>query len=146
MRFLRILVVAATLALAVVAQSGAALSPGAYRAQANAVCAKTTAHLKAIAPTSGVGLARYLERAVSIGRGELAALRKLDPPASLRETHMRALRYIDLELDLLDTAVKRVHAGADPAAALRAIGKKGTQLGNAEQAVWREARVKACAD
>jgi hypothetical protein len=136
---------AAVVACAWVGAAAAALSPRDYRAQANAICKRAKAQIDAIPqPKTKAQLARALGKTVPIGRAELAGLRKLDPPPSLKKAHERALGYLKTEIDLLAGAVKRIHAGTDPTVAFNAINERGTKAGAAEDAAWKDAGASVC--
>ena len=77
------------------ADASAALTPGQYRAQASAICAKTKSRIAAIQPspltvTRARGTALLAERLV-VTRDEYTAFRALKAPASLAAAHSKIL-------------------------------------------------------
>ena len=128
------------------AAAEASLTPTAYRAQANAICGKAKRQVDALGkPRNELELARYVVRLVRIQGRELATLRKLEPPRSLRVLHARALVAIAAELDLLDGALLRMHQGQHARVALAPTQGPLTQLTRQEDAAWRKAGVRVCA-
>jgi hypothetical protein len=138
-------ILAIVTALACATAAVASLSPAAYRAQAGAICKSGKANLNALGqPKTDKDVGTYLAASLPIARAELAALRRLSPPASLRAGHTQAVSYFGKELDLLAAAVKKIQAGADPIQQFNAITVRETSLGKGEDAGWRKAGVKAC--
>jgi hypothetical protein len=138
------LVVLATAIAAAVA--AAALTPAAYRAKANAACTVTKRKLDALGrPRTQDDYARYVRATVLAGRTELATLRRLRPPASLRASHEQALKAIAQELKVLNGALVRMHEGEPAQVALLPTQKPIERLARQEDAAWRRAGVRVCA-
>ena len=145
MRQASLLAVIAAVACIAAGTAAAALSPSAYRAQAGAICKYGRAHLNALgAPKTDKEVGTYLAASLPIARAELASLRRLSPPASVRAGHEQALSYFGKELDLLAAAVQKIKAGADPIQQFNAINARETSFGKGEDAGWRMAGVTAC--
>jgi hypothetical protein len=139
------LAAAAALACITAGATAAALSPSAYRAQAGSICKHGKSQLNALgAPQTDKQVGKYLAATVPIVRAELAQLRRLSPPASLRSGHEQATAAFAKELALLAAAVKKIQAGADPMQQFKAIDARETALGKVEDAGWRKAGVYAC--
>ena len=86
------LLVAASLAIA--AAASGALTPSAYRAQANAICQKALdddATLARAGTHTAAQQATYLTGLVRVFNAEYTALSALQPPASLVAAHRKAL-------------------------------------------------------
>jgi hypothetical protein len=147
MRFVCVVGVCAVAALVSVASSSAVLSPGAYRAQANAACAKTQAQEKALGQMNGnatnAQVETYTAALLQAGWQEYTTLDALQPPASLLAAHRTALWAL-WKLNTLSAAeLKQMQAGTDWVTALNSHGKKLQLLSDWYKA-WVTAGVTVC--
>jgi hypothetical protein len=139
------LAAAAALACIAAGATAAALSPSAYRAQANAICQHAKAQVVALPhPKTHRQVGVYLESSLPIVRGEYTKLHGLDVPPALQAAHAQALAAFTKEVDLLAGVVAQIHRGADPVRAFAAIDAREVALGKVEDAGWRKAGVTAC--
>jgi len=86
----------AAVALVAAAGAQAALTPGQYRAQTTAICARTKTRVAALKPTPTISVTRahgaaLLAKRLVVTRDEYMAFRALTPPASLATMHSKIL-------------------------------------------------------
>ncbi len=116
-----VLVAAVVAGLAVAPALGAPLSASAYRSQADGICAAAQKKLaKVPQPTTSAKVAGWLSGSLMTVGPSLDALRRLQPPDSLRA---RATRYTTLQAQqqgVLQDLLSRIRRGADPVKSLRA--------------------------
>lgn len=117
----------------------------AYRGEATKICNAAEKEIAALGkPASKPALARYLDGSLAAANRYLARLRRLDPPPALRSLHQRVVGIVEQEVALIGRLAAQVDAGADPAAALRAVEDELDALDVKEDAVWRKLGVTAC--
>jgi hypothetical protein len=145
------LVVALVAALMLAAPASAASTPAAYRAQANAVCAKANAQEKALTEkqsktpsTTSPSIAPVMAAALAIERKKYIALRALQPPASLVAAHRRALGYLWQALSLEAKAITDLYAAPDSQKPLQDYGKAILPLVGPSISAWRSTGALTC--
>jgi len=137
----------AAVALALAATAFGALTPSAYRAQANAACANANKQRKALGNlenASNPAIVKWVAAGLVISRREHATLQALQPPASLAAAHRRALGFQAQELAIVEGELKQMHAGADP---VKVMGKNtlaGLRLYGHELSAWAAAGLHVC--
>ena len=139
------LVAAAALALA--AAAFGALTPSAYRAQANAACAKAGKQRKALGQLENATnpeIVKWVAAGLVISRQQYATLHALQPPASLAAAHQRALGFEAQELAIVEGELKQMNAGADPVKVMNKVGFTGLRLYGRELSAWAAAGVRVC--
>ena len=149
MPVLRLAVLFAAAALACATVASGALTPSAYRAHANAVCAKSHAQLKSLGQLSmsstNADFAKVLGAAVTIAWQEYASLRALHPPASLVSSHRRALWAIwHLNVAAADE-LRQVQGGTDWLTVAMTGGSSTDSLNREMRDAWTAAGVTVCA-
>ncbi len=147
MRIVCVVALCAVAALVSAVSSSAALSPSAYRAQANAACAKTKATEKALGVMPGnatnAQVETYTAALLQASWLEYTTLDALQPPASLVAAHRTALWALWKMNNLNAAALKQMQAGTDWVTALNSHGKKLQLLMDWYKA-WGTAGVKVC--
>ena len=110
-----VLVAAVAAAIAAGSALGASLSASAYRSKADGICATAQKKLATIPEPSRPGqVAGWLDRSLDTIAPALEALRRLQPPASLR---IKVSRYLTLQAQqqgALQDLLSRIRRGADP--------------------------------
>jgi hypothetical protein len=148
MRVVRLVAVCAAAALVSAAAASAALSPSAYRAQANAVCAKTKAQQNALGqlqgnpPTSDA--VKYVATSLQYTQQEYTALYALQPPSSLVAAHRTALWDLWKLNAFTSDALKQMQSGTDWQTALDAHGATKLQLLGDLYKAWAAAGLTVC--
>lgn len=149
MRRLGLTALVAATALALAAAAFGALSPSAYRAQANAACAKAKKQTKALGQLenpSAAAIEKQIAAALAISRQEYATLRALQPPASLAAAHRRALGLHAQGLAIVEGELKQMQAGADPIKVIDKSGPTSLRLLGRELSAWAAAGVTVCSN
>lgn len=99
--------------------SSTAPSAADFRAQADAICTTAKAEIDALGtPSSAADLKAFFPKALATNATQLAALRKLTPPAELEAEWTSAIGLLDKQQGLLDGAAKRIAGGEDPVAVI----------------------------
>src|SRR4051812_4558430 len=89
-----------------------ALTPPQYPAPAAGICVNSYTAIARIAPAhTAAALARFMPRAVALGRQEIKELAALDAPAELASQHERVVAIIRREVGLLAAQVVLVRHG-----------------------------------
>ena len=148
MRRLGLTALFAAAALAPAAAAVGALSPSAYRAQANAACAKANKQRKALGQletASSPEIVKWVAAGLVISRQTYATLRALRPPASLAAAHRRALGLEAQEIAIVAGELKQMQAGADPDKVMAKSGLTALRLYGREVSAWAAAGVAVCA-
>jgi len=86
-----------------------------YRKQGNALCTRGKAEIGAIPPPkSEEGFVDYVEEVFDTGHRIRREFARLEPPASLRSAHKRAVRIAEEERKATDATVSRLRKAGDP--------------------------------
>ncbi len=146
---LRLASLLAAAALAFAAAASATLTPSAYRAHANAACAKAHAQLNSLGQLSvrstNADFAKLLAAAVAISWQEYTSLRALHPPASVLAPHRRALWAIwHINVAAADE-LKQVQGGTDWKMVAMAGGSSTDSLNSELHDAWTAAGATVCA-
>jgi hypothetical protein len=121
------------------------LSASGLRAQASAICLRSADSAASVAlPASEDGGATFLGAGTAYMRPALVALRKLKPPADLREGYKQALHVRGQELTLIMRSERAISHGADAVTAFRILQTQLASLEGLEDATWRALQVPAC--
>jgi hypothetical protein len=143
----KVVVVVASCCALVLAGSAAALSPAAYRKQANTICLDMNRKIDRLAaPTGPKQVLPFLKKGLAIALPAAARLKRLVPPKSFAADHARVHGLIANSSTLLRQLVARLEAGADPERAIRAADPALTRLANQEEAIWRRMSIAECAE
>jgi len=147
---LRLATLFAAAALMLAAAASAALTPRAYRAQANAACAKANAQLTALGQlkqtATNADVAKLLTAGIAISWQEYTSLYALQPPASLVDAHRSALWAIwHMNVAAAD-ALKQIQGGTDwKTVALRGSSRSDSLNRDLHDA-WTAAGATVCAN
>lgn len=147
MALLRLTALLAVFALVLPAVAPAALTPGGYRAQARAICAKTKAQTTALGngqPMSRSQIVQFLAARLGVARQEYISVRALQPPATLAATHRRLLWNMWEVLSLDTKAVGQMLRGADPDTALGNEWGSSAYMSTDTAVTWAELGVVSC--
>ncbi len=138
------LTIAAVLSMS--ATAAAALSPTAYRAKVNAICATGVAALNAIPkPKTAAAILPYFQKSVTMGDKLVLKIAAVTPPASLQPVAGHA---IDLQVAFekaLHKLVTKLQTSKNPVATVNAAEPNLTKLNNKANAAWRKAGLNKCA-
>jgi hypothetical protein len=139
------LLTACALAAGVAGCGDGSLSAGDLRAQASAICARSSDAAAAVAlPASEDGGAAFLGAGVARMRPALAALEQLKPPGDLREGYEQALHVRGQEIDAIARSEHAIARGADAVTGFRALQTRLASLEGLEDATWRALQIPAC--
>ena len=148
MRVVPVVAVCAAAALVSAAAASAALSPSAYRAQANAICAKTKAQQNALGQLKGnpptADVVKWVAAGLEYTQQEYVALYALQPPSSLVAAHRTALWDMWKLNAFTAEALKQIQSGTNWATALDAHGATKLQLLMGWYKAWGSAAVTVC--
>jgi hypothetical protein len=146
MRTLRLTVLFTAAALMLAGAAFSTLTPSAYRAQANAACAKAKAQASALGTQENPSAAefeKYSAASLVIGQRKYVALRALQPPASLLAAHDRALWFLWKELAIDVKRIEQLQAGMNLTKVLKEPSN-GFELVLDESKAWGAAGVQVC--
>lgn len=133
-------------ALSLSATAVAALSPAAYRAKVNAICATGVAALKAIPqPKTASAILPYFQKAVAMGDKLVLKIAAVTPPLSLQPSVGHA---IDLQVayeKALHKLVARLQTSKNPVQTVTAAEASLNSLNNKANVAWRKAGLTKCA-
>lgn len=143
----------AALTVLLVALAAAAHAPGAfaasapaYRAGADAACARANARLaKLPEPRTSDEVRRWVVRAVPIMSASVRRVRALAPPRALRARHRAWSRVLARRAATARSLRARIARGAPPVATLRAAAPRLTRLKRASRARARALGLRTCA-
>ncbi len=143
-----LVVVTAVTSLTVATAATAALSPPAYRARANALCAQfqRLEHPKQVSsPTTKSGYVRLVAGTLALTRRRYAAFRALEPPVPLATRHRRMLAVVAREVTFDRQLLSHVRSASDPARVLGASLGPGLALYGQELRAWAAIGAATCA-
>jgi hypothetical protein len=121
-------------------------SPGAFRKQANHICAAALAKLSSIAkPQTASQLPSYLRATLPVGNREIDDLQALRPPAAQRATYDAALAGARRESAVLTGLQHRLEAGAPVAQAFRSASRTVARVDTQVNAGFRRIGLQECA-
>ncbi len=142
----RLLVLALIVVASLSGCGAGSLSASQLRSAATRICSRTQRQTARIPtpslPSQG---ASYLSRGLAALAGELTALRTLRPPGDLAGQYRDGLAATAGELHALDSTLKRLNAGDDPVAAIRALQRRLGALELRAQDTWRALEIPICA-
>ncbi len=123
----------------------AALSSKDLRANAAAVCGHAAERLSRIAqPASANAALPFLRRGVAVLGPELAALRRLAPPADLSTRYHGTLAEFGAAVQTVRGTIAVLAHGGDAVASFAALEHNLTPIAARENAGWRTLEIAAC--
>ncbi|MGO9955910.1 MAG: hypothetical protein ACLP50_07990 [Solirubrobacteraceae bacterium] len=133
-------------ALALGACGSSALSASQLRSSATAICELARQRTNRIPdPSAPTGGEEFLARGIAALEPELAALRRLAPPADLAAELKEALTASADELRALKTTVAGLARGGDPVVAVGSLQHRLSPVETHGNAVWQALGIPACA-
>jgi hypothetical protein len=121
-------------------------SPAAYRAQANAICAKGVAQLNAIPqPKTASGLLPYFQKVASMGDKLLLKIAAVTPPTGLQPSVARAIKLQAAFETGLHGLIAKLRTSSNAKQTVLAAEPKLTSLNNKANVAWRHAGLAKCA-
>lgn len=133
-------------ALALGGCGSSALSASQLRSSATAICELARQRTNRIPdPSAPSGGKQFLARGIAALEPELAALRRLVPPADLAAELKLALSASADELGALQTTVAGLVRGGDPVVALGTLQRRLSPLETHGNAAWQGLGITACA-
>ena len=132
-------------ALALAACGSTPLSVTQLRSSATRICQLAVKQGNRIAaPASPAASASFLRRGVPILTRELASLRALQPPSALSGDYRSALSAFSQQLTLIQAAVRRLDAGADPVITFKLLQSQLAPIESRGAAAWQALGVPSC--
>jgi hypothetical protein len=133
-------------ALAFTSVAAASLSPSAYRAKVNGICATGVKALNAMPkPSQPSGYYAYFKKATAASDALLVKVVAVKPPTSLQAAvATAAAKQLAFE-NALHTLTNKLKTSKNPRQTVLAAGKKLDKLNNAANAAWRAAGLTKCA-
>jgi hypothetical protein len=133
-------------ALAFTSVAAASLSPSAYRAKVNGICATGVKTLNAIPrPTKPSGYYAYFKKATAASDALLVKVVAVKPPASLQAAvATAAAKQLAFE-NALHTLTNKLKTSKNPQQTVTAAQAKLNKLNNAANVAWRAAGLTKCA-
>src|SRR4029077_1045724 len=117
----------------------------AYRAQANAICAKGVAQLNAIPqPKTASGLLPYFQKVASMGDKLLLKIAAVPPPTSLQPSVARAIKLQAAFETGLHGLIAMRGTSSNARQTVLAAEPKLTSLNNKANVAWRNAGLAKC--
>jgi hypothetical protein len=133
--------------LVLAACGSSTLTAGALRMQAGRVCRTAARRSDRIAlPSSNAAGGSFLADGIAVFRPELAALRRLAPPARLAAAYRAALGDAKQQLDALIATDQNLRLGGDPVVAIKQLDVELAAINIRDREAWRTVGAPACAN
>jgi hypothetical protein len=137
---------AAGLLTALAGCGGSTLSAQGLRSDAAVVCEHASARLSQIAqPSSAVAALPFLRRGAAVLGPELAALRRLAPPADLSSRYHATLAEFGTAVEIVRGTTAVLEHGGDAVASFASLEHELSPIVASENAGWRTLQIAACA-